>query len=77
MTVNGRAYTCAVGSSITVPEFDALELEANGWVGEQGGATATRPANPAKGQQFLDTTLGYIIKFDGKVWRNLATGAAV
>ena len=31
ITVNGRTYTCAVGSSIQVPDFDALALSANGW----------------------------------------------
>jgi hypothetical protein len=27
--------------------------------------------------EFFDTTLGYLIKFDGSTWRNPATGAAV
>jgi hypothetical protein len=30
-----------------------------------------------KNQRFQDTTLGYEILFDGKVWRNPQTGATV
>ena len=32
LTVSGRQYTCAPGSSITVPKIDRNALEANGWV---------------------------------------------
>lgn len=54
-------------------------MRANGWVTAATGgvgATAARPATPAKNQQFHDTTLGYNIVFDGKVWRNPTSGAA-
>jgi hypothetical protein len=79
-TVNGRTYTCALGSTIDVPDFDAYPLTANGWVATDlhgVGATTGRPANPIRGAQFFDSTLGFSIAFDGKTWRNKSTGAAV
>ena len=30
-TINGRVYSCAFGTSISVPDFDAFILIANGW----------------------------------------------
>ena len=80
ITVNGRYYTCAQGATIDVPDFDAEKLVANGWINvAQHGAntTAARPSNPTKGMTFLDTSLGYVIRYDGSAWRNPATGAAV
>jgi len=79
-TVNGRTYTCAAGSTVDVPDHDALVLESNGWtlVAQHGAnTTALRPTNPVKNSTYLDTTLGFVIKFDGKVWRNPVSGAAV
>lgn len=80
-TANGRSYSCAVGSFLDVPDFDALVLMSNGWTSPAGGAqvgtTASRPARPTKGQSFHDTTLGLVIHFDGANWRNPITGAAV
>jgi len=77
--VNGRTYTCAANATIDVPDFDASVLTANGWVkvASAVGATAARPTTPHKNQTFHDTTLNVTIVFDGKVWRNPATGAAV
>jgi hypothetical protein len=79
ITVFGRAYTCALGSTLDVPPGDAQVMTANGWTSSSDavGATAARPANPALRQRFHDTTLGYDIIFDGKVWRNPTSGAAV
>ncbi|WP_315792251.1 MULTISPECIES: hypothetical protein [unclassified Bradyrhizobium] len=85
ITVNGRTYSCAVGSTIDVPDFDHFVMSANGWTNLAGnaavlatvGTTASRPANPSKGQTFHDATLNLTIAFDGKTWRNPATGAAV
>lgn len=76
--VNGRSYSCAAGAAISVPDFDAALLEANGWLANAADVTANRP-NPGKpGQIFLDTTLGYLIKCDAKgQWHNMATGAVV
>lgn len=78
-TVNGRTYVAAAGATLDVPDFDAQVLSANGWtkVAAQVGATATRPALPFQGQTFHDTTLGYVVVFEGKAWRNPSTGAAV
>jgi hypothetical protein len=78
--VNGRAYTATPGTPIAVPDFDAFELEANGWVVTAAGGTGTtaqRPASPAVNTQYHDTTVGAIVKWDGKAWRNVLTGAAV
>jgi hypothetical protein len=79
ITVSGRPYSCALGSAIDVPDGDAAVMLANGWTKSSDGvgATAARPANPAKQQQFHDSTLGYNIVFDGKLWRNPTSGAAV
>lgn len=83
--VNGRTYSCAPGSTIDVPDFDAAVLDVNGWtiVGAgssalpQVGPTSARPAKPVKNQEFHDTTLGITVNWDGKVWRNPSTGASV
>lgn len=80
MTINGVVYSCAAGATIDVPNHVADVMKANGWmVAADAGAdtTANRPAAIKVGQTFLDTTLGYTIKWDGKVWRNPVTGAAV
>lgn len=82
ITVNGRTYTAPVGATIDVPDFDALVMKANGWTDVAHfaagvGATATRPANPTKGMTYVDSTLGVVIQWDGKTWRNPVTGAAV
>ena len=78
--VKDRVYTCALGSSIDVPDADAAIMVANGWTAAAnlGGAgpTAARPANPFRGAEFHDTTLGKNIHFDGKVWRDPTSGAA-
>jgi hypothetical protein len=78
MTVNGRTYSCALGSTIDVPDFDSFVLGANGWIQVAPvGTTAQRPPKPGLGAIFHDTTLGYTIIFEGAAWRNPATGAAV
>ena len=80
ITVNGRSYICSVGSTIDVPDGDALVMRANGWTASATGgvgATSARPTNPKKGQTFHDTSLNINIIFDDKVWRNPNTGAAV
>ena len=86
LSVNGRTYSSAPGSVADVPDHDAGQLEANGWVRvEESGPTSARPnfaATPAgalnsAGRRFLDTTVGALIVWDGATWRNPATGAAV
>ena len=80
---NGRTYTPVQGVPQVVPDFDAAILSANGWVNSAGNAssgsdtTVNRPANPKRNDTFHDQTLGIIIIFDGKVWRNPVTGALV
>lgn len=79
ITVNGRSYTCALGATIDVPDADGVVMTHNGWIAAAPGAAATtsRPSIPFKGQMFHDTTLGFNIVWDGKVWRNPTSGAAV
>jgi len=78
-----RVYTCAVGSYLDVPDFDAVTLLANGWthtadVGMGAAITANRPTTGLKrGSRFHDTTLGYDIVWDGLTWRNPTSGASV
>lgn len=79
ITVNGRSYTCALGATIDVPDQDGSVMTHNGWIAAAPGAAATtaRPSAPLKGATFHDTTLGFNIVFDGKVWRNPTSGAQV
>ena len=79
-TIFGRTYVGVAGTPLDVPDADAQVLCANGWTmsAKQGtGTTAQRPASPNKGDEFIDTTVGAHIKFDGSVWRNSTTHAAV
>jgi len=78
--VNGRVYSALAGAIVVAPDFDGDELEANGWtkVAAGGaGATAQRPIAPRRGMSFHDQTLAKNIVFDGKNWRDPATGALV
>jgi hypothetical protein len=78
ITANGRSYTAQPGSAVDVPLMDAPILAANGWCQVAGsGTTAQRPANPYFSQPYHDTTLGYVIVWQGAAWRNPASGAAV
>jgi hypothetical protein len=77
-----RKYTGTVGSFVDVPDFDASILVGAGWVTStprtsQVGATAARPLNPSRNQQFLDTTVGAILIADGAGnWLHSVTGVA-
>jgi hypothetical protein len=78
--VCGRTYAAAAGATLDVPDFDVSVLVANGWqilAADGVGTTPQRPAKPKRGMEFLDTTLGVHITFDGASWRNTATGATV
>ena len=81
--VNGRTYTCSVGSFLDATDHDALVLEANGWVRTAQAGVATTTGRPTgllakdRGVTFHDTTLGFNIVWDGRVWRNPTSGAAV
>ena len=82
ITVNQRTYTCALGATVDVPDQDALIMINNGWTTASTGGvgvTAARPsaASVGKGGEFHDSTLGYTIKSDGRVWRNPTNGATV
>jgi hypothetical protein len=89
--IHGRIYNAAPGSTLDVPDFDAGVLMANGWLIADrvrgAGPTTSRPTTSPPGQfpgqplpagySFLDTTLGYVVVWDGNAWRSPATGAAV
>lgn len=87
ITVNNLTYTAAPGSTLDVPDHDALIMITNGWVapatGSMVGTTSQRPGKPTPNQSFIDLTLnsgaGLVIVWDalGKTWRNPITGAAV
>lgn len=87
---NGRSYSCAVGSTIDVPEFDVAALVSRGFMRlDTSGPTSQRPTYPRNansdariasspvGYQYVDTTLGVSIRFNGAAWVNAATGAIV
>jgi len=77
----GRTYSCSADGYLDVPDADATILAANGWtIGAHAGVstTAGRPTTGlVAGKMFLDTTLGYIIKWAGKSWINPLTSAVV
>lgn len=84
--VNGRTYTGTPGQILDVPDFDAQQLQSNGWTWvAPSGPSSSRPTSALSqglyratpGMTFLDTTLGSLIVFDGSTWRSPATGAAV
>lgn len=85
ITVNGRIYTAVDGTTVDAPSQDVGVLTANGWflVGGNGcvgvGATALRPTGGLlAGSTYVDTTLGYIVVYDGaNEWRNPVSGATV
>jgi len=85
--VNGRSYSGAPGNAVDVLDFDAAELEANGWVFVAiSGPTSARPtptldgtigpSNAGPGDKFFDTTLDTLIICDGAAWRS-PDGASV
>jgi chaperone required for assembly of F1-ATPase len=82
ITVNGRTYKGTPGTPLTVPDFDAQVMCANGWslgsanIGVATGPTSGRPVNPPVNTHYQDTTVGYEILWDGKTWRHTQTGAS-
>ena len=81
ITVNGRTYTAAAAGVVTVPDFDASVMEANGWLRTAAHGAAATTARPTsglfKGMTIFDSTLSVNIAWDGKQWRSTATGAVV
>ena len=82
--VNGRTNNPSAGTTVDYDNHDASQLSANGWFdvcGNDSVGTGTTAQRPTTGlvvtSKYLDSTLGYIIVFDGANWRNPATGAAV
>ena len=62
---------------ITIGNFaSAVTVSAPTTLGITGGATGSRPASPLPFQSFFDTTLHYLVTWDGTNWRNGA-GAIV
>ena len=78
MAVNGRVYSCAIGATLDVVDFDAAVLTANGWIQVAPvGTTAQRPAKPGIQTWYHDTTLARLVIFEGAAWRDPATGSVV
>lgn len=82
----GRTYLCSANSVLLIGNGeDSRTLQNQGWVSSTGpigagsaGPTASRPANPAIGHIYADTTIAATVVYGGKVigWRNNITGAA-
>lgn len=83
-----RAYSCAQGSIINVPDFDFQTLSNAGWVETVGsnsgcdvGPTSGRPSSITVpvGFQYVDTTLNAVVTLAGVKtgWVNAVTGAIV
>jgi hypothetical protein len=81
-SANGRPYNSVPGTPISVPDFDAQILCANGWMlassnlGVATGPTSGRPVNPPANMRYQDTTVGFEVMWDGKTWRHTQTGAS-
>jgi hypothetical protein len=77
VTLGGRKYVPVQGTPVSVPDYDATALEANGWVrvGETG-TTAQRPTTGLfVGRRWTDSTVGGDVVWDGKNWRHHVTGS--
>ena len=85
ITVSGHTYAATPGETLDVPNGDAMTLCANGWILVAAvGTTSQRPTSNSNGSrplnvgtEYVDTSLGALIVWDGASWRNPATGAAV
>jgi hypothetical protein len=78
VTLSGRTYATPNGTPITVNDYDAHVLEANGWINSGlTGTTANRPVKPPVGTEYIDSSLSLAIFWDGANWRNRVTGASV
>ncbi len=84
VTIYGRTYTAAAGTTYDAPDQDAAVLEANGFLSTGGptcigvGTTALRPTTGLFiGASYVDTTLAYVVVYDGALWRNPSSGASV
>lgn len=82
--VNGRTYTATPGAALDVPDFDSQALVAAGWlfIAESGptsarpsiasGITNQYPLAPGLNPRFYDTTVSFLIFWDGVTWRDAA-----
>jgi hypothetical protein len=79
--VNGRSIPARSARPSTCPIRTAASPPPTAGLSARPAAVrhdrARRPAAPAKGDEYHDTTVGFVIKFDGKVWRNPHSGASV
>jgi hypothetical protein len=74
-TATGGGYIDAAGDPTS---GDAAELTSMGFIlVAASGATSGRPVGAKPGTQYVDTTLGYMVIWDGLAWRNPATGASL
>ncbi len=72
------AYRGEPGQAQDIPEHHAPLLRHWTWIAP-AGPTSDRPLSPvaAPGSWYVDLTLGAAIVFDGYVWRDPLTSAAV
>lgn len=84
VVVNGRSYSGTPGSTFDILDFDAGELNANGWLDcGLSGPTSARPSaadGPNAlfvGLQYIDTDVDAVIAWDGAAWRAVLTGESV
>ncbi|MFA6319212.1 MAG: hypothetical protein WC943_17500 [Elusimicrobiota bacterium] len=78
LMIEGRAYTSKSGAALDVPLEDARVLACNGWLlFGHSGALPARPAQPLKGEIFVETPAERVMQFDGVRWRDVHTGAVI
>ncbi len=78
--VFGRKFSTTAGTPLTVQTGEAQILAANGWIISTDGGhgpTSGRPVAPLVNTRYTDTTVGFLILWDGKVWRKCIDGTAV
>jgi lysophospholipase L1-like esterase len=80
MQANGRTYTCAQGSSISVPDFDAAVLMSNGWTVVNASLLTVLAANvPSTAYQGAGVVLqdenGVVYSWSGSVYEPASISA--
>jgi hypothetical protein len=84
VNANGRQFVGVPGSAYDISDFDAGPLSANSWIDcGLSGPTSSRPSSTVGpnalfvGFEYVDSTIGAVVRWDGANWRSVLTGAAV
>jgi len=79
---SGTRHDGTANPFVDAEVHEARILSANGWIpvcadqNAQVGATTSRPTTGLyPGLQYMDTTLGFIVTYDGLNWKRPDTGA--